>query len=122
MFNFSLLRSKKNKTVGEKCRMLELIDTIRILGLQTETQNFLNPITISLNSNNVIRQLRKFSKYRYRFVLEILLFSSNFENQTDVISLTCDGLSNAKEALINSKIEKVFRCNVPFRNWKLGNS
>ena len=72
MFNFSLLRSKKNKTVGEKCRMLELIDTIQILGLQTETQNFLNPITISLNSNNVIQQLRKFSKYRYRFVLEIV--------------------------------------------------
>ena len=42
VFNFGLLLSKKNKTVGEKRRMLEVIDTIRILGLQIETQNFLN--------------------------------------------------------------------------------
>ena len=70
--------------------MLEVIDTIQILGLQIEAQNFLNPITISLNSNNVIEQLTKYSKYRYRFVLEIFLFSSNFENQTDVIFLACD--------------------------------
>ena len=56
MFNFGLLRSKKNKTVGEKRRMLEVIDTIQI--------------TISLNSNNVIEQLTKYNKYRYRFVLE----------------------------------------------------
>ena len=107
MFNFGLLRSKKNKTVGEKRRMLEVIETIRILGLQIERQNFLNPVTISLNSNNIIEQLTKYNKYRYRFVLETFLFSSNFENQTDIIFLACDGLSNAKEALINSKIKKV---------------
>ena len=40
VFNFGLLRSKKNKTVGEKRRMLEVIETIRILELQIETQNF----------------------------------------------------------------------------------
>ena len=40
VFNFGLLRLKKNKTVGEKCGMLEKIDTIPILGLQIETQNF----------------------------------------------------------------------------------
>ena len=33
--------------------------------------------------------------------------SSNFENETDVIFLTCIGLSNAKEVLINSKTENV---------------
>ena len=35
------------------------------------------------------------------------MLNSNFENQTDAIFLACDGLSNAKEALINSKIAKV---------------
>ena len=30
------------------------------------------------------------------------LFSSNFGKETDVIFLTCNELSNAKEALINS--------------------
>ena len=121
VFNFGLLRSKKNKTVGEKRRMLEVIDTIQILGLQIEAQNFLNPITISLNSNNVTEQLTKYSKYRYRFVLETFLFSSNFENQTDVIFLACDWLSNTKEALINSKIDS-FRHNVylsEIENWEL---
>ena len=86
-FNFGLLRSKKNKTIGEKGKMLKIMDIINILGLQVETENYLNPINISLNTNNVIQQLTKYNKYRYRFVLESFLFSSNFENQTDVIFL-----------------------------------
>ena len=81
--------------------MLEIIDTIKISGLQVETENYLNSINIPLNTNNVIQQLTKYSKYRYRFVLENFIFSSNFENETDVIFLTCNGLSNAKETLIN---------------------
>ena len=96
-----MLRSKKKKTIGEKQEMLEIVDAIKILGLQVETENYLNPINISLNINNVIQQLTKYNKCRYRFVLESFLFSSNFENETDVIFLTCNGLSNAKEALIN---------------------
>ena len=87
-FNFGLLRSKKNKTIGERRKMLKIMDIINILGLQVETENYLNPINISLNTNNVIQQLTKYNKYRYRFVLESFLFSSNFENQTDVIFLT----------------------------------
>ena len=101
VFNFGLLPSKKNKTIDEKCKMLEIIDTIKISGLQVETENYLNSINIPLNTNNVIQQLTKYNKYRYRFVLENFIFSSNFENETDVIFLTCNGLSNAKETLIN---------------------
>ena len=70
VFNFDLLRSKKNKTIGEKRKILEIIDIIKILLLQVETENYLNPINISLNTNNVIQQLIKYNKYRYRFVLE----------------------------------------------------
>ena len=39
--------------------------------------------------------------------MENFLFSSNFTNETDVIFLCCDRLSNAKEALINSELKKV---------------
>ena len=39
--------------------------------------------------------------------MESFLFSSNFENKTDVIFLTCNGLSNAKEGLVKSKIEEL---------------
>ena len=121
VFNFGLLRSKKNKTIGEKRKMLEIIDTIKILGLQVETENNLNPTNISLNTNNVIQQLTKYNKYRYRFVLESFLFSSNFENETDVTFLTCNRLSNAKEALINSKIENVLGVTYLSKilNWEL---
>ena len=38
--NFGLFRSKKNKTIGEKLKMLEIFDTINILGLQVETENY----------------------------------------------------------------------------------
>ena len=101
--------------------MLEIIDTIKISGLQVETENYLNSINIPLNTNNVIQQLTKYNKYRYRFVLESFLFSSNFENETDVIFLTCNGSSNAKEVLINSKIEKVLGVTYLFEilNWEL---
>ena len=49
--------------------MLEIFDTINILGLQVETENYWNPINISLNTN-VIEQLTKYNKYIYRLVLE----------------------------------------------------
>ena len=49
------------------------------------------------------------------------LFSSNFTNEADVIFLCCNGLSNAKEALINSESKKVlgvtYFSKVP--NWSL---
>ena len=54
VFDFGLLHSKKNKTIGEKHKILEIIDIIKILALQVETENYLNPINISLNTNNVI--------------------------------------------------------------------
>ena len=83
---------------------LEIIDTIRILGIQDNDVNFLNPITISISSDTVIQKLTKYKKYRYRFLLESLLFSSNIENDTDVILISCEGLSDAKQALINLKL------------------
>ena len=53
--------------------------------------------------------------------MENFLFSSNFTNETDVTFLCCDGLSNAKEALIKSEFRKVLGVNylskVP--NWSL---
>lgn len=54
--------------------------------------------------------------------MEAFLFSSNFENQTGVIFLACDGLSNAKEALSISKVEKVLGVTylLEIVNWELG--
>ena len=86
---------------------LDIIDTIQILGIQDQNYNFLNPVYISITTDNIIQELTEYKKYRYRFVLESLLFSSNFQNGTDVIFVSCEGLSNSKEALINSKLYSV---------------
>ena len=50
ILNFGLLRSNKNRFVGQKYKMKEIIDIVRVLGLQVESENYLNPINISMNS------------------------------------------------------------------------
>ena len=82
----------------------EIIKTIHVLGLQ----NFINykrmnPIEMSLDSNDIKERLTKYKKFKYRFLIENKLFSSNFENTINVIFVTCNSLSDEK-ALINSKI------------------
>ena len=108
IFNLGLLSTKKQKTIGQKRPLtLEIIDTIRILGVQNQNVNFINPITVSISSDTVIQQLTKYKKHRYRFVLESLLFTSCFESDTEVIFVSSEGLSNVKEAHINSKLHNV---------------
>ena len=101
--------------------MKEIIDIDRVLGSQVESENYLNTINISMNSNDFLKKLEKYKRNKYRFVLENFLFSSNLTNETDVIFLCCDGLSNAKEALINCELKKVlgvtYLSKVP--NWSL---
>ena len=101
---------------------MEIVDTIRILGIQDKNINFLKPITVSIRSDDVILELTKCKKYRYRFVLESLAFSSNFENNTDVIFVSWKGLNDAKEALINSKLQAVLGvCYLnEIKSWELG--
>ena len=82
VLSFGILQSKKNKTIGEKRLMaLEIIDTIRVLGIQDQNYHFLNPVNISISADNIIQELTKCRKYRYRFVLESLSFNSNFKNE-----------------------------------------
>ena len=69
--------------VGQKRAINEqIIDSIEILGIKNSNYNFLNPIYISITSNSLIQKLTKYRKYRYRFVLQSLLFSSNIKNDT----------------------------------------
>ena len=101
--------------------MKEITDIVRVLILQVESETYLNPINISMNSNELLKKLQKYKKNKYRFVMENFLFSSNFTNERDVIFLCCDGLSNTKEALIDSELKKVlgvtYLSKVP--NWSL---
>ena len=106
ILNFSMLRTKKQNRIGQKRNIgAEIIDTIHILGIQNTEFNFLNPVHISINSDVIIQQLTKYKNHRYRFVLQSFLFSSNIENNTDVILLVSNGLNNAKKALIKKNLE-----------------
>ena len=62
ILNFGLLRSNKNRFVGQKYKMKEIIDIVRVLGLQVESENYLNPINISMNSNKLLKKLEKYIK------------------------------------------------------------
>ena len=98
--NFSILRTEKSG-IGNKRKMKnEIIDEIAILGIQNSEFNFLNPIYISINSDNIISRLQLYRNNRFKFVLKSLLFSSNIVNNTDVIIITSNGLSETKQALI----------------------
>ena len=75
-------------------------------------QNFvnyerMNSVEITLDSNEIVEDLSKFKRSKYRFVIESSLFSSNLQNDTNIIFITCNGLSHARKALIiNSKLYK----------------
>ena len=102
-----MLRTKRKKTTGQKRPFnREIIETIKIFGIQNSEYNFLNPIYISITSDHIKQKLTNFRKYRYRFILESILFSSNIENETDVIFVTCNGLSNVNTALINKNLRE----------------
>ena len=106
ILNFSMLRTKKQNRIGEKRGIGgEIIDTVHILGIQNIEFSFLNPVHISINYDVIIQQLTKYKNHRYRFVLQSFLFSSNIENNIDVILLVSNGLNNAKKVLIKKNLE-----------------
>ena len=98
--NFSMLRTEQNGIGYKRKVQMELVDEISILGIQNLEFNVLNPIYISINSDTIISKLQLYKNNRFRFVLRTLLFSSNIVNDTDVIIVTSNGLSNTKQVLI----------------------
>ena len=63
ILNFGLLKnqkSDKNHFVGQKYKMKEIIDIVRVPGLQVESENYLNAINISMNSNELLKKLEKY--------------------------------------------------------------
>ena len=100
IWNLSILTTEKTG-IGQKRKMkVEIVDEIPILGIQNSEFNVLNPIYISINSDNIISKLQLYKNNRFRFVLNNLVFSSNLTNQTDVIIIAVNGLADAKQALI----------------------
>ena len=83
----------------------EIIKIVHVLGLQRFINyKRMNPVEITLDSNEIVEDLSKYRKFKYRFLIQSLLLSSNLRNDTNVIFIMCNDLSDAREALINSKL------------------
>ena len=61
----------------------KIVDTIHILGLQ-KFDNYLrlNPIEITIASNSIKETLLSYRKYKFGFMVESLLFSTNVQSDT----------------------------------------
>ena len=109
--------------MGEKrTKLLEIVDIIHVLELQSFVKfGRMNPIEVTLDSNEIIERLATYKKYKYRSLVKNLLFSSNLENNTDAIFITCDGLWEGKDALTDSKIYNTLGvlCLSEIKNWNL---
>ena len=84
-----------------------MTDQIKIGGLQNfDRYDKLNPVDISIKDSEVNIFLSRYKWYKYRLVIDNLLFSSALKNNTNVIFVSCNGLNEAKESLINGKLFK----------------
>ena len=86
----------------------EINDHEKIGGLQNfDRYDKLNPVEISVRDSGVITYLSRYQRYKCRFIIDNLLFSSALTNDTNVIFVSCNGLNEAKESLINGKLFKI---------------
>ena len=95
--NFSILATgKMNK---------KIIDQVIIEGFQDFEQYMkINPINIEISDSEIQTKLLFYSKkYKYRFIVNSLLFSSSIKEDTKAIFITTNGLNDAKDLLINGK-------------------
>ena len=104
--NFLIVVTKRKDLVGTKRKMPNIIDDFKIEGLQNFAQyTKINPIRIEISDSEIQDALALYSKkYKYRFIVNNLLFSFSIQEDTKVVFITTAGLNDAKEILINKKI------------------
>ena len=85
-----------------------LVDEVKTGGLQNYNVYYkLNPVDISLGDSELNAFLSRYHRrYKYWLIINNLLFSSSVTQDTNVIFISCNGLNDAKETLVNGKIFK----------------
>ena len=84
-----------------------IIDGVKIGGIQFfDRFDKLNPVEVRITISEVSTFLSRFTRNKYRFIVNNLLFSSSLKKDTNVIFVCCNGLNEAKEVLKNRKFEK----------------
>ena len=103
--NLLIVATEKLTRIGQKRKMVEVIDTIIVKALQSyDKYSTLNPLDINLNSNYLNKIIHDYKGFVFEIRLINVLFSANIQNETQNIFLTCQNLTSAKKALINNKI------------------
>ena len=103
--NLLLISTEKLTRVGQKKKMVEIVDKILVKALQNyDKYTTLNPLEVNLNSNYLSKIIHDYKGYIFEVRLINVLFSSNITNDTQNIFITCQNLTSAKKALINDKI------------------
>ena len=76
----------------------KIIDIIIVRGLQQlNIYNKLNPVEIKIGRNKIDSDLAKYQKFKCRFLVDGLLFSSTIVNDTSRIFITTNDLNDAKK-------------------------
>ena len=83
-----------------------LVDSIKIIGFHSFGIDKLNPISISIENNELISHLSINKNYKYRLTVNSVLLSSSIKNETEIIHLSAIGLTDARYSLINNKLLK----------------
>ena len=120
VYNFGILKTE-GKNIGRKRQaQVEIMDLVRIIGIQKTENLYLNPVDVNIKSESVIRKLMR-KKTKYKFVLRSMIFSSNIINETDTIFLLVEGLNDARKIFINDSLETgIGVCYLTeVKNWKL---
>ena len=103
--NLLLISTEKLTRVGQKKKMVEIVDKILVKALQNyDKYTTLNPLEVNLNSNYLSKIIHDYKGYIFEVRLINVLFSSNITNDTQNIFITCQNLTSAKKVLINDKI------------------
>ena len=97
-------QERKNKIVYKKKMNYEIIDEIHFIGLEKFVKyDKLNPISITIQSNDINAYLTRYSKYKYRFIITGLLFNTSLTNETFVIYITTNRLVDSRKSIIDRK-------------------
>ena len=103
--NLLLISTEKLTRVGQKKKVVEIVDKILVIALQNyDKYTTLNPLEVNLNSNYLSKIIHDYKGYIFEVRLINILFSSNITNDTQNIFITCQNLTSANKALINDKI------------------
>ena len=84
----------------------KIIDQVLIEGFQNFAQyDKINPVDIRITDPEIRSKLSFYlTKYKYRFIINSLLFSSAVQGDINAIFITTNGLNDAKQILVKRKL------------------